>query len=139
MNNDFCQEIREDIDHQKLANEMNTTVYVYELSDESLGYCFIANLTSTNKWMLSTGEIVNVKKFVKQFEPQTSGHKKAPFFFTARKAANDFGVDMCMKYKNAHYTVEMKHAGKRKNIYRVLIINLTNEQYDELMKEGAKS
>lgn len=123
------QQIRNDIDHQKVANEHNLTVYVYELENGDEVFCFVADLKPSNSFFTEYNQRSYVKKFLRKIEPQTTGHHTAYRFFTSYKAAEIFAFEVTQKFKNTNYHIEAKKT-KRGNFYRVSIINLTDEQYE---------
>lgn len=132
MNNQF-QQIRNDVDHQQMANRMNVTVYVYLLANNEEAFCFIADLKTTNAFNVN-GQIIPVVKFLRKYEPETTGHRDYHHFVTNSKAANNFASDITAKYVNTHFAIDDKQT-RRGKIYRVTISNLTDDQYAELTGE----
>lgn len=125
------QQIRNDVNHQEIANKHNMTVYVYELENGQEAYCFIADLKQTNSFFDDNNQKVYVKKFLRKIEPQTTGHHTAYRFFTSYRKAEQYSQEITEQLPNTQYFIETKNT-KRGKFHRVSIINLTDEQYNEL-------
>jgi hypothetical protein len=126
----MIQQLKNNIDHQAVANKHNATVYVYELENGDEVYCFVADLKTTNSFFDENNQRSFVKKFLRKTEPQTTGHHTAYRFFNTRKAANLFIEEKIVPVTNLQYTIDTKET-KRGRLHKVTIINLTDEQLKE--------
>lgn len=137
MDTKLFQTLKFDVDFQAFATKYNVTVFEYKLSNDELGHCLIADLQPTNGWLLPTGEIVNVVKLERTFEPETSGHHEVVRIFKGRGAnrvANDLAQAICQMWVNTHFMIDVKESRKFGKLVRLSITNLTDEQLNNFHK-----